>query len=546
MSPHTSGSTPESERCGPRDNPTVNRSSLDNETDTEGRENGVDFSPETERFFETSLDLLAISTTDGHFIDVNPRFEEVLGWSRKELTSRPFLEFVHPEDRDATRACLENNQTGDRTIRGFVNRYQCADGSYVWLKWQSRMFEDDDYIYASARDVTDLRRARIEKQRLQEQTLRAHQLESVSELAGGIAHEFNNRLTTIIGHAGLLADEVDAPDLEQRISAIEHAAGEAEELCRQLLTYAGEDELERQPENLSAIVRSSNRLLESIASDDTSIRYDLDESLTPASVDPAQMRRVAMNLVANADDAIIGSGGITISTYEKTFDRNSLDDNVYGSELEAGQYTVLEVSDTGSGMETEVQERMFEPFFTTKFLGRGVGLAATLGIVRAHNGTIVVDSEPGDGSRMSVLLPIHTGKTPDTEHHRTDQLPTGSILVADDFSAVSLVRRALSDTEIDVKTASTDTGLFNFIDKHDDWLAVLIDPLHPQFREIRVVKRLIERLRHQTPVIASTIRPSSTGPTRGDVELADHVLEKPYTVGQLTEALTSTITSTTE
>jgi PAS domain S-box-containing protein len=499
----------------------------------------LDFGRDTRRFFETSLDLLAVSTTDGEFVDVNPRFEEVLGWSHDQLTSRPFIEFVHPDDREATLACLEKHETGDGTVRGFVNRYECEDGDYVWLEWQSRIYEEDGLIYASARNITDLRRARRQKRRLQEQALRAHQLESISELAGGIAHKFNNRLTTIVGNAGLLSQKTDDDELASRLDAILNAANEANELTQQLLAYAGEEQVERQPNDLSEVVKSTDKLIHSIVAEDVSVAFDLKPSLPTVSLDPARIRQVLMNLVTNANDAMPDGGKISVRTTTRAYDPADLQADPHQSELGAGEFVVLEISDTGEGMEPDIQDRMFEPFFTTKFVGRGVGLAATLGIVRAHDGSILVDSETGSGSgsTVSVLLPAADASSPFDVNPGLDRVPDGTVLVADDYSAVSLIRRTLSRPGIEVRGAKSDTALFSEVERDEEWLAVVIDPMHPRFREMRVVERLTEFFGSDVPIIASTVRQSSEGPSHADIQVADAVLEKPYTAKQLVSVL---------
>ncbi|MFB6372869.1 MAG: FAD-dependent oxidoreductase, partial [Bradymonadaceae bacterium] len=213
---------------------------------------------EAKRLFEVALDLLCVADPDGYFLQVNPAFEDVLGYTEDELLSRPIINFVHPDDRERTVAALE--QLGrQEDVTGFSNRYICKDGSIVWLEWQARAYSDGERIYASARNITDLKRARRERDRLEVKFQEAQKLESVALLAGGIAHDFNNLLTTILGNTGLILMDLDDDNpLHDRAESIQRSASTAADLCEQLLAYAGKGQFDVQPADLSAIVRETD------------------------------------------------------------------------------------------------------------------------------------------------------------------------------------------------------------------------------------------------------------------------------------------------
>jgi two-component system, cell cycle sensor histidine kinase and response regulator CckA len=191
------------------------------------------------------------------------------------------------------------------------------------------------------------------------------------------------------------------------VQPIEQAAGRAAELCGQMLAYAGKGRFVVRPIDLSALVREAAGVLRLSVSKRTDLSLRLEPGLPPVAGDPAQLRQVVVNLVLNASEALgDAEGAVAVTTARTLARRADLDAAELGSELPEGEYVVLEVSDTGCGMSDAVRGRAFEPFFTTKFTGRGLGLAAVLGIVRGHKGAIKVYSEPGRGTTMKVLLPV--------------------------------------------------------------------------------------------------------------------------------------------
>jgi nitrogen-specific signal transduction histidine kinase/CheY-like chemotaxis protein len=311
-----------------------------------------------------------------------------------------------------------------------------------------------------AEDITERKQA--------EEALRHTQkLESIGLLAGGIAHDFNNLLTGILGNAslalrGLRSASPSAlqPLLEDVIRGSERAA----DLTRQLLAYAGKGRFYLQPVALGRLVEEITTLLRSSISRRVELRLQLAPEVPLVEGDPGQLQQLVMNLVINAAEAVgDGNGAVTVRAQPYRLDAVEAASRFGPYGLRPGEYSLIEVADDGMGMDPATLSRIFDPFFTTKFTGRGLGLAAALGIVRGHHGGIAVESHAGSGSRFSVLLPAMAGpahvpeppavtaapREPSAERGRT--APVQAILVADDEPAVlALIRSVLSEGNYEV------------------------------------------------------------------------------------------------
>ena len=261
---------------------------------------------------------------------------------------------------------------------------------------RGRVFRDEagraQRVVGVTWDVTERIRLREEREQMQTRIQEGQKLESLGILAGGIAHDFNNILTTILGNASLarLALSDTSPALEY-LDQVEEASRRATDLCRQMLAYAGKGRFVLQRTNVNELIESTTHLLQVSISKKAVLRFHLYGQLPPIVADNTQIRQVLMNLVINASDAIgERSGVISISTGVVRADRDYLDGTFQAPNIPTGDYVFIEVSDTGSGMTPALQARIFEPFFTSKFTGRGLGLAAVLGIVQGHKGALKV------------------------------------------------------------------------------------------------------------------------------------------------------------
>ena len=246
-----------------------------------------------------------------------------------------------------------------------------------------------------------------EHKRLQEQLLQSQEMELVLKLAGGVAHDFNNLLTTVMGNAGLALMELpqDSP-LRSALLAIEDAASHGAALVQQMLAYAGEGKVSREPVEVSKLVEKLGPLVAATVPDKVVIDYNLHRGLPPIMADPTQLSQVVINLITNASEAIgDADGAITVNTGMLTHQVDG-SGSVLQAEIPSGAYVYIEVSDTGLGMDEATQARMWEPFFTTKLAGRGLGLAAVQGIVRSYGGATKVVSQVGRGTQIQALFAV--------------------------------------------------------------------------------------------------------------------------------------------
>ena len=318
---------------------------------------------------------------------------------------------IHPDDLALVHACRQRSIETDQPMRyEFRGRVPAADGATRWFSTRGRVLRDADgkpvRLVAVTTDITERKRAEEEREALNKQLQDAQSWESLGVLAGGIAHDFNNILTVILGSAGLARKVLPpAEAATAHLEQIEQASRRAAELCRQLLAYAGRVQVAAGNTDLNRLIRNSSALFSVPGTKPPALRFELQDGVPPVAADSAPVRQVLVNLVMNALEALgDGSGEVAIATdVEEVATGPPVG---YHLPPSPGRYVRLEISDTGPGIAPDVKSRMFDPFFTTKFAGRGLGLAAVLGIMRAHHGAIRVISEAGTGTRVEVLWPV--------------------------------------------------------------------------------------------------------------------------------------------
>ncbi len=361
----------------------------------------------------------------------------------------PLQSFIHPDDRAAVRETWKRALISGRTesVRHRVVRrdgeLRIFDANVLAVLDQN---DEPDRMVGTVRDVTDELRAEEERKQLESQMQQAQKLESLGVLAGGIAHDFNNLLVGILGNASLaLLDLPSDSAVRHSVAEIEQAAQRAAELTRQLLAYAGKGRFVVEPVDCSQVVREMTALLRTAVSKNAQVSLSLADDLPPVEADVTQLRQVVMNLITNASDALPDHGGmIYLHTGRQTVDAEYLSSCVPGSDTLPGEFVYIEVRDDGRGMDDVTRGKIFDPFFTTKFTGRGLGLAATLGIVRGHRGAIRVYSEPTKGTAIKLLFPAGVGTVSAAEiPSPVSWQGTGELLVVDDEPSVRAVSRAL-------------------------------------------------------------------------------------------------------
>ena len=356
------------------------------------------------------------------------------------------------------------------------------------------------------RDVTDRRRKEEENRKLESRVRHAQKLESLGVLAGGVAHDFNNLLMTILGNADIALLELpESAEVRQRIEDIKKASLGASELTKQMLAYSGKGRFLVQLIDVNKLVAEMGNLLQVSISKNVELRYNFARDLPPTEGDISQIRQIVMNLIVNASEAIGENGGaITLTTGVVEAEQAlSLDDGSLHDDLPAGDYIYLEVSDTGCGMDGETKARIFDPFFSTKFIGRGLGLAAVLGIVRGHRGGIQVWSEKGKGTTFRVMLPCsdqHVELEPEAAEVVIEAKPeaptkkTGTVLVVEDEEGVrKITKMMLERSGFGVLTANDGrAGLDLFRQRMKEIDIVVLDLSMPYMSGKEVFREMIK------------------------------------------------------
>ncbi len=444
---------------------------------------------------ETVFDGINITGFDGVIRYCNTQFATMLGGTPEQVVGKALPDLLFPEDLASARDRIRQRREGHTAP--MVWRLRALDGREVFVRANSRELKDESGqpsgMLGVINDITNSRR-------LEERLLQSQKLESLGVLAGGIAHDFNNLLVSALGNAGLALMElpVDSP-VRPLIEEIQKATVRAADLTRQLLSYSGKGRFVLAHLDLARVVQDVAHLLGAVLSDRVAIRYELATDLPTVEADAAQIRQVIMNLVTNASDAIGDRQGvITVRTSVVDADALYLSDTFVDDGLAPGRFVCLEVSDTGVGMTPETVAKIFDPFYTTKFVGRGLGLAAVLGILRGHKGAIKVSSEPSRGTTFTVLLPADASAvaTPEPVAAVPRSVARRVVLVVDDEEGVRNVARRIFEREgFGVLVAKDGVeGVEVFREHHADVCAVLLDVTMPRmggeaaFAEMRRIR----------------------------------------------------------
>ncbi len=480
---------------------------------------------------------------DARIVYVNEAGCRSLGYSREELLSMTIHDFDPDLRREDWAAQWEEiRRRGNFTIE---SRNRARDGRLfpVEVRVNYVEFEGREYNCAFVRDLSERRKAEEERHNLEARMQDVQKLESLGVLAGGIAHDFNNLLMAILGNADLALHNLSpASPARSSVEDIERASQRAADLCRQMLAYSGKGRFVVGRYDLTEIVREMTRMLEISISKKAALHYRFAGDVPPVQVDVTQMRQVIMNLITNASEALGDDGGvISVSSGAMECDRAYLSESYLDDNLPEGRYVFLEVADTGCGMDAETRRRIFDPFFTTKFAGRGLGLAAVLGIVRGHKGAIKVYSEPGKGTTIKILLPAAEW-TPEEREPAAEKSSrprgSGTILLVDDDPNVRVVGSAMLELlGYKALTASNGReGLEVFRGRGDEITLVILDLTMPEMGGEEAFRE-IHRLRSDVRVILSSGYNEQDVVQRFAGKGLAGFIQKPYTVAMLRETL---------
>ncbi len=388
--------------------------------------------------FERAVEGIFQSTPEGRFVTVNPAYAHMLGYDSPEelltkvVNIRDQL-YVNPEERVTTRTLADRPGALVRSETQFYRK----DGSKIWISVSARTVRKSNgkilYFEGTAMDITELKAAEEERLKLQSQLRQSQKMEAIGTLAGGIAHDFNNILTALIGYGTLLQMRMDkANPLRLHVDQILSASQKAANLTQSLLAFSRQQPIILNPVNINDIVSGTKNLLKRLLTEDIVLKVALSPEDHTIMADHTQIDQILFNLTTNARDAMPKGGTLTIETQFMKLDNSFKQMHGFG---EPGKYVLLSVSDTGVGMSEATREKIFVPFFTTKEVGKGtgLGLATVYGIVKQHDGYIIVYSEKGMGTAVKIYFPA-TGAIVKEEEPSAASIARGkeTILVAED------------------------------------------------------------------------------------------------------------------
>lgn len=424
-------------------------------------------------------------------IEANDRFFQLLGYTQEELLGEN-TEIIYPTQEDFQRVGRElYARLAEKEVVVMEYPLRHKDGAIVNTLTSASFLDPDNPgggLVAFILDIT-------ERIKLEEQLRQAQKMESVGRLAGGVAHDFNNMLSVILGNIELAHDDLESrKPLYHHLEEIRSAALRSADLTRQLLAFSRRQAIEPRPLNLNHIIGDMLKMLHRLLGEDINLAWLPEKSLWRVNMDPAQVDQILANLCINARDAISGQGKITIETHNCAFDGDCFDEDSF---ISPGRYVMLSVRDNGSGMDEKTQSLIFEPFFTTKKDGRGtgLGLATVYGIVKQNNGFIHVHSKLGKGTTFQIYLPLYEAQEEaDRIEGYTLKLRGGSetiLLVEDEVMILEMCRKMLESLGYRLLCASTPKQAISMAQNYEGSIDLLItDVVMPEMNGNELAKQL--------------------------------------------------------
>ena len=510
-----------------------------------------------ERFrslIQSSLDIIVILDKNRYITYESPSMEQVLKYPAGEMIGKTPLDYIHPEDVGTVVTALA--EVFEEVNPGVPTefRFQRADGTWAHLEAIGNNLIDYpgiNGVVITARDITERKKAEEQKLDMERRLLHAQKLESLGVMAGGIAHDFNNLLMAILGNLDLARLDLSPvsrsrPFIDQALKAARRAA----DLTNQMLAYSGKGRFELKPFDLSELVQEMARLLKASISKTVTLNLQMQANLPSIVADPSQIQQIIMNLIVNASEAVGEHPGVvTITTGALECDQGYLQDSRLKEKPNPGTYVFIEVRDTGCGMDDETKDRLFDPFFTTKFTGRGLGMAAVLGIVSGHKGAIMVESEPGKGTTIRVMFPASQAKrTPKGIKSGVSAVglengamapASGMVLIADDEDMVrDLCRAMVERLGYKVITASDGEETVKIFHEHaDEIVCVILDLTMPKLDGLAAYDEL-RRIKPDVKVIISSGYDEQETTDRFAGKGLAGFIKKPYQLSSLGTELT--------
>lgn len=477
---------------------------------------------------------IAMANNTGHIVETNPALQKLLDATGQQLAETSIQDWVHPDDRSLFHHAFGAIESLRPEGRHGELRLRRASGETIWAEMDAfpRVLtrESGPGIIVFVRDISDRKRHEAERQRLEDHVRQQQKMEQIGTLAGGVAHDFNNILSVILGYTDIVLQDLETDNpLRPDILEIHRAAERARDLTQQLLAFSRRQTLEMRVLGLNDVVTDGVRMLRRLVGEQIAIHMRLDETLPPVRGDFGQLQQVLMNLAANARDAIAGDGEVHIGTSTVDIRANTQTEE---AGLAPGRHVLLTFRDSGHGMDADTLARVFEPFYTTKRDGRGtgLGLATVFGIVKQHGGLIKVESQPGMGATFSIYLPaLRDGLAPPAKEARPAPASgTETVLVAEDDDAVRrLVAGILSKFGYTVHAPETPEDCVAFVDAWDGPLDLLLtDIVMPGMNGRELYREVAKRL----PGLKVLYMSGYAGDVVGeDEDFARYFIRKPFT-----------------
>lgn len=494
---------------------------------------------------ENTLDVIWTMTLDFEFTYVNPAITLLSHHTPEEWIGSRLADHCDKENfAQITQIATEELKKGPESSGViFEAVMRKKNDTLIPIEIHGRVIYDDNRqpirLQGTARDISERRRAEEEREELQSQLIHAQKLESVGRLAGGVAHDYNNMLSVIIGYTELAMGKLP-PDaaIHEDLKEIMAAARRSADITRKLLAFARKQTIRPKVLDLNSTVENMLKMLRRLIGEDVDLAWRPGPDVWAVNIDPSQLDQVLANLCVNARDAITNVGKITIETSNVYFDQEYC---AVHSGFIPGEYVLLAVSDDGHGMDKETLSNIFEPFFTTKGIGEGtgLGLATVYGIVRQNEGFINVYSEPEKGTTFRIYLPRHVGETDRSEFHSTAELPSGQgetvLIVEDEGAILKLARTILERFGYTVLHASDPVKAIDLVRTHEGPLHLLItDVVMPEMNG----RDLADQLRSHYPGLKTLFMSGYTANViahRGVLDGGVHFLQKPFSTRQLAE-----------
>lgn len=495
-------------------------------------------------FFELISDATIASDEAGNILLANDEAVHLFGYSHDELMAMTVFDLT-PEDRRAALAAERDDffSSSDAKLKGRHERHsvRCADGVEFPVEMSfSRVKTPGGVVrVAVLRDIREKLQSEAERDDLRSQLeiSQMRRMEALGQLAGGIAHDFNNLLGVIINYADFAITELeDQPAIRDDIEQILVAANRAAELTQQLLVFGRRKDESRRPLDLNEVIRDIEKLMRRAVGEHIELITDFDPDLAQVMADPTQLERAVINLAINARDAMPNGGTLKIETRNVTLDSEYLASRFW--EIPPGQYVLLSVSDTGSGMDHMTLQSAFEPFFTTReAAGTGLGLATVYGTVKSLGGEVYLYSEVGQGTSVKIHLPASNADVEQLAAPEPEPAERGRgervLVVEDELSMRRMIVRALSENGYEVvDCALASDALELLMDSRETFAILLTDVVMPKIPGSDLAKRARE-VRPRLPVLfMSGYSELALKQVDGDGEQID-LLEKPFTVSAL-------------